>query len=141
MCKLVVISIPGEDQGVKIAPFMKRGGDGASALYFAVVMLTTALMGNPAANAGSDYFAPGNLVVSRSVYDNNPSNVQVGEMLPPNCDKTQGGCSPGATNDGTYPTVWNNALADGSFGITSRIFLDQLTTSGSLVTSLEVPNS
>ena len=38
-------------------------------------------------------FWPGNLVVSRSVYDNNPANVQVGEVLPPNCASTQGGCS------------------------------------------------
>jgi hypothetical protein len=126
---------------VIIAPFVKQGTDGASALCCAVVVLTTVLVGNPAAYGGSDYFSPGNLVVSRSVYDNDPNNIQVGEMLPPNCDKTQGGCSPGATNDGTYPTVWNNALSDGSFGITSKIFLDQMTTSGSLVTSLEVPNS
>ena len=30
---------------------------------------------------------------------------------------------------------------DGSFGFTSEIFLDQITTSGALVNSLEVPNS
>ncbi len=33
------------------------------------------------------FFFPGNLVVSRSVYDNNPNNVQVGEILPPNCGR------------------------------------------------------
>ena len=31
------------------------------------------------------YFIPDNLVVSRSVYNNNPSNVTVGATLPPNC--------------------------------------------------------
>src|ERR1700689_4095657 len=87
------------------------------------------------------YFSPGNLVVSRSVYDNNPNNVQVGQVLPPNCQQTQGGCSGPATNDGTYPTVFNNDLVDGSFGITSRIYLDQYTTAGTLVNSLQVPNS
>ena len=46
-----------------------------------------------------------------------------------------------ATDDGTYPTVFNNDLVDGSFGITSKIFLDQLTPSGSPINSLEVPNS
>jgi hypothetical protein len=46
-----------------------------------------------------------------------------------------------ATADGTYPTVWNNNLADGSFGVTAKIILDQLTPSGVLVNSLEVPNS
>ena len=46
-----------------------------------------------------------------------------------------------ATSDGTYPYVWNNDLVDGSFGITAKIVLDQLTPSGALVNSLEVPNS
>ena len=46
-----------------------------------------------------------------------------------------------AISDGTYPFVWNNDTVDASFGITSRIFLDQITTSGSVINSLEVPNS
>jgi hypothetical protein len=94
------------------------------------------------ADGDSAYFFPGNLVVSRSVYDNNPNTIQVGQMLPPNCDTTMasGSCVTAAF-DGTYPTVFNNAPIDASFGITSKIFLDQLTTSGALLTSLEVPNS
>jgi len=86
---------------------------------------------------------PGNLVVSRSVYDNNPANVTKGEILPPNCAATTGGCgaSTGAPNDGTYPFVWNNDLYDGSFGITSKIFLDQITPRGAWINSIEVPNS
>src|SRR5579884_1235301 len=88
-------------------------------------------------------FWPGNLVVSRSVYDNNPSNVSVGEILPPNCASTQGGCSAatGTPNDGTYPFVWNNDVYDASFGITSKIFLDQMFPFGFVFNSLEVPNS
>ena len=88
-------------------------------------------------------FEPGNLVVSRSVYDNNAKNVQVGETIPPNCQSTQAGCpgTTGATNNGLYPSVWNNVLFDPSFGITSRIYLDQITPSGWLLNSLEVPNS
>jgi hypothetical protein len=46
-----------------------------------------------------------------------------------------------AVVDGTYPFVWNNAPVDGSFGITSKIFLDQISTTGTLINSLEVPNS
>jgi len=57
----------------------------------------------------------GNLVVSRSVYDNNPNNIAVDATLPPNCATTLGGCSPGAVNDGTYPQVWNNNLSDRQF--------------------------
>jgi len=88
-------------------------------------------------------FSPGNLLVSRTLYDNNPKNVTVGEPLPPNCVATSGSCSPPVTaiNDGTYPYVFNNATVDGSFGITSKIILDQITTGGSLVNSLEVPNN
>ncbi|RZF24515.1 hypothetical protein EVC45_38405 [Paraburkholderia sp. UYCP14C] len=63
--------------------------------------------------------------------------------MPPNCASTQGGCSAatGATNDGTFPYVFNNALYDPSFGITARAFLDQITPNGQLVNTLEVPNS
>jgi hypothetical protein len=88
-------------------------------------------------------FAPGNLVVSRSVYDDKASNVNVGEVLPPNCASTMGGCSAstGAPYNGTYPQVFNNDIYDGSFGITSKIFLDQITPFGFPINSLEVPNS
>jgi hypothetical protein len=89
------------------------------------------------------FFLPGNLVVSRTVYDNNPNNLAVGTILPPGCESTTGGCSAasGAPFDGTYPLVWNNDLYDASFGITSKILLDQVTPSGRLIGSLEVPNS
>jgi hypothetical protein len=88
------------------------------------------------------FFIPGNLVVSRSVYDNKASNVVVGTVLPPNCAATTGGCGApsGAPNDGTYPAVWNNDLYDASFGITSRIFLDEMTPFGWLIDSLQVPS-
>nr|WP_199038994.1 hypothetical protein [Dyella sp. ASV24] len=89
------------------------------------------------------HFWPGNLVLSRSVYDNKASNVQVGTILPVNCANTTGGCgaASGAPFDGTYPYVWNNDLYDGSFGVTARIYLDQLTPDGYLINSLQVPNS
>ena len=93
---------------------------------------------------GPDFhFWPGNLVVSRSVYDNKASNVEVGTILPVNCAATTGGCgaSTGAPFDGTYPYVWNDVLYDANFGVTSRIYLDQITPNGWLLNSLEVPNS
>ena len=98
---------------------------------------------NSKADRDRFFFWPGNLVVSRSVYDNNPNNVQVGTILPPNCAGTQGGCSAatGAPYNGTYPYVWNNDTYDGSFGITSKIYLDQLLPFGFVIDSLEVPNS
>ena len=110
---------------------------GTTSSLIAVLCLPVAA----SAQKGSDYFAPGNIVISRSVYDNNANNVQVGQTLPPNCQATQAGCSGNATNDGTYPFVWNNDLVDGSFGITSKILLDQYTPGGMFINSLEVPNS
>ncbi len=107
-------------------------------LRFAVVPLFALLfVAAASAQNGSAYFQPGNLVVSRSLYDNNPNNITVGATLPPNCTS---GCG-AAVNDGSYPFVFNNDLVDASFGITSKIFLDQITPSGTLLTSLEVPNS
>jgi hypothetical protein len=90
-------------------------------------------------SAGSaDFFVPGNLVVSRSVYTSDPSVVQAGvTQLPPGCTS---GCAT-AVADGGYPEVFDNDLVDPSFGVTSKVFLDQLTPSGSLIDSLEVPNS
>jgi hypothetical protein len=83
-------------------------------------------------------FIPGNLVVSRSVYSGTASTVTVGQALPPNCPSTAT-CSKPATNDGTYPGVFNNAAPDGSFGVTSPIFLDQITTEGTRINTLPVP--
>ena len=95
-------------------------------------------------DAAHIHFFPGNLVVSRSVYDNNANNVKVGALLAPNCTNTataSGTPCVAATNNGTFPFVFNNVLADGSFGITSKLFLDQITPFGLLLDSLEVPNS
>jgi hypothetical protein len=81
---------------------------------------------------------PNNLVVSRSVYDNQAGNVTVSQILPPNCATTQGA---GSASTGTYPYVFNNVLYDDSFGITSGIYLDQINILGVPINSIEVPNS
>jgi hypothetical protein len=44
----------------------------------------------------------------------------VNQPLPPNC-VVAASCV-AATNDGTYPFVFNNVVADGSFGVTAKIF-------------------
>jgi hypothetical protein len=107
----------------------------------AVALIACSVAGSQVAR-GDDFnnqISPGNLLVSRSVYDNNPNNVVAGvTLLPPNCI---GSACAAANAGGTYPGVFNNDLVDGSFGITSKIFLDQLTTTGSLINSIEVPNS
>ncbi len=95
------------------------------------------------ANAQSAFpgFEPGNLVVSRSVYTGDATTVKIGQKLPGNCPATATCPTATATNDGTYPNLWNNAKVDASFGVTSPIFLDQITTTGTRINTLAVPTS
>jgi len=110
-------------------------------------------------------FVPGTLVLSRSVYQGTASTVTTGETLPlgcaggPNGTTTinvpllAGGTTPVAvacgiaSDDGEAPNnfdthnVWNNSNSDGSFGITSPIFLDDLTTFGLPLGTLAVPTN
>jgi len=102
------------------------------------------------------------LVLSRSVYVGTASTVAIGETLPLGCEggltgltievpTTTGGttavtvpCGYAADN-GEYPNlfdthnVWNNAGSDGSFGVTSPIYLDYLTTDGWPLGTLPIP--
>ena len=98
-------------------------------------------------------FKPGTLVLSRSVYAGNAATVTLGQTLPPGCvagtvnvPLLAGGvvgvkvtCAT-AIADGTFPTVFNNNKSDGSFGVTSPIFIDNLTTDGEKIGSLAVPS-
>jgi hypothetical protein len=104
----------------------------------AVTLFLSGVVGATGAFADDDdtSFRSGNLLVSRSVYDNNPASVVAGTtLLPPNCVAPN--CVT-ATDSGAYPFVFNNVLVDGSFGITSKILLDQLKPSGKFINSLEV---
>jgi hypothetical protein len=84
---------------------------------------------------GGGPLRPGNLLVSGSVYRD--ADIQPGvTQLPPGC--TVGNCVT-ATNDGAYPYVFDNDIVDASFGVTSRIFLDQLTPAGTLISRIKVP--
>jgi len=111
----------------------------------AATALTGALIAaGPAASAAAhsgrhgSWFRPGNLVVSGSVYTGRASLFTPGVTeLPPGCTGTA--CAP-AIADGSYPAVFNNDTVDGSFGVTSPIYLDQLTTGGRLVNVLRVPD-
>jgi hypothetical protein len=80
----------------------------------------------------ADVFDPGNLVVSISNYAGTASTVTVGQALP-------GGGT--AVADGTYPNVFSNEGPDPSFGVTSPILLENMTTSGNLVSTFAVPTS
>ena len=107
---------------------------------FASVITLTSHLGIVAITAVATYlpspvyaanltFVPGDLVVSRSVYEGTAGTVTVRQTLP-------GGGQ--AIANGDYPNVFNNATPDPSFGITSPIFLDQITTSGTKVDTLPI---
>ncbi|PNE09967.1 MAG: hypothetical protein CR217_16995 [Beijerinckiaceae bacterium] len=66
------------------------------------------------ASDSSFSFIPGALIVSSSTYAGTAATVTVGQTLP-------GGGT--AIANGTYPNVFENATADGSFGVTSPLIL------------------
>jgi len=98
-------------------------------------------------------FKPDTLVLSRSVYVGTPDLLVPGvTLLPPGCvagtvdvPLIAGGTTPVAvtcstpTADGTFPNIFTNGAADAHFGITSPIFLDNLTTDGHLLSTLAIP--
>jgi hypothetical protein len=103
----------------------------------ACAALAMSFVGGAIAEERETRFMPGNLLLSRVVYDNNANNILVGTPLPPNCAT---GCKP-ATDNGVFPFVFNNAMVDASFGVTSKIIIDQITQLGATINSIEVPNS
>jgi hypothetical protein len=109
-------------------------------------------------------FQPDSLVLSTSVYVGNADTVTIGENLPPGCAAGANGtsnvsvpllaggslsvpvqCGIGSDN-GEYPNlndahnVWNNANSDGSFGVSSPIFLENLTEDGQRLGVLPIPS-
>jgi hypothetical protein len=90
----------------------------------------------PAA-AGGRYLKPGDLLVSESYYANDPNIVAGTTQLPPGCTT---GCATAVAN-GNYPYVFNNDTVDGSFGVTSRLYLRELSPSGGTVGVIPVPSS
>jgi hypothetical protein len=130
---------------------------GALAVAVALMLAVGAFVTKSAADGdrGSDHFEfrPDTLVLSRSVYAGNASTVTVDQTLPPGCiagtftlPLLTGGtttvkvkCSV-STTDGTFPTVFNNDVADGSFGVTSPIFLDNISADGRLLGTLAIPS-
>ena len=101
-------------------------------------------------------FIPNSLVLSRSVYTGTAATVTVGQILPPGCvaqtvtlpvlnsnppatTTVKVACAT-ATANGTYPTVFKTMYPDKSFGVTSPIFLDNITTDGWLLGTLPIPS-
>ena len=104
----------------------------------AAVAATSGPAGASAAGGGFQFLFPGNLLVSESFYTNDPSIVAGQTQLPPGC--TGSNCVT-ATAGGSYPQVFNNALVDGSFGVTSKIYLAEMTPGGIPIATIPVPPS
>ena len=79
--------------------------------------------------AHADPYVPGNLLVSKSVYNVPASTIVVGQTVLP------GGNGAKAVADASYPNVFKNETPDPSFGITTPIVIDQVTRAGALVSS------
>lgn len=94
-----------------------------------VTAIAMAAMAVTAAPAAAQAFLPGNLVVTRTVYEGTASTVAIGQTL-------SGGVA--AIADGSFNNVFKNESVDASFGVTSPIYIDQLTTSGVRVNSTAI---
>src|SRR5580658_6526278 len=138
------------------------------AVFFAATVVLPAGLAAQNNHANSDPhsfgFQKDTLVLSRSEYVGTASTVTIGETLPLGCQggltgltvevpTTTGGTTAVvvpcgiATDNGEYPNlsdshnVWNNANSDGSFGVTSPIFLDDISGDGRLLGTLPIPTN
>src|SRR5580692_9130541 len=129
--------------GPEGALVIKRVRAGAAAFVTVMcaagaVAATSGPAGASAARPGFGFLFPGNLLVSESYYTNDPNIVAGQTQLPPGC--TGSNCVT-ATANGSYPQVFNNALVDGSFGVTSKIYLAEMTPGGFPIATIAVPSS
>lgn len=112
----------------------------ASALAIPVFADSVAVVSTPV-------LTPDNLVLTRSVYAGTAGTVTIGQPLPFDCPSTAACGTAVATDNGLYPSltstnnVWNNNKVDGSFGVTSPIFIDEITPSGSTLATITVPGT
>jgi hypothetical protein len=143
----------------------------ASSVVVAIAAASLLVAGTFATKVAADddhfhfKFEPDSLVLSRSVYEGTAATVTIGENLPRGCaggangsttvlvPTTTGGTTPVtvacgiASDNGEFPSlkdshnVWNNSVTDGSFGVTSPIFLDNISTDGRVLGTLSIPSN
>jgi hypothetical protein len=98
----------------------------------------------PAFGHFPERFIPGNLLVTTGVWTTNADITAGTTQLPPNCATANPAyvtCET-AVAPGTYPIVFNNDAADGSFGVTEPIVLDELNPyDGRLINAVPVPDN
>lgn len=119
----------------------------------ACLIVVTAIAGSaPAAVAGPITIVPGDLAVTYSVYPGlaNPNTGRTGgyttpilapgmTVLPINPNAPNPLTTPvTAVANGTYPNIFNNTSVDGNFGVTSPIYLGQITNTGNFVSTTDL---
>ena len=83
--------------------------------------------------------SPGNLLVSTSDYV--PAEITAGvTQLPPGCATAPtGSCGTAVVDGNDFPSVFNNSSVDPFFGVTTPVYLDELTPWGESVATIPVP--
>jgi len=111
---------------------------GAATAHASTTTTSTADGSRPAGYfPGQTRLIPGDLLVSTSYYRNDPNIVAGTTELPPGCTT---GCATAIAN-GSYPQVFNNDSVDASFGVTSPLYLEEITQSGFPQDVIPVPTS
>src|SRR5215475_854446 len=129
---------------MKVAHRRIRTRHVALAASLAAVAGSVALFAMPAADAAPGGLASGNLLVPTGVWKTNADITAGTTQLPPNCataDPAFVTCGT-AVAPGSYPIVFNNSTADGNFGVTEPIVLDEINpNSDHLVKAITVPDN
>jgi hypothetical protein len=112
---------------------------GLVVLSAAGVLATTTTAGASARPADRGHhgsaIVPGDLLVSESSYVSDPGIVTGATVLPPGA----GSAGVTAIAGGAYPQVFNNVTVDPSFGVTSPLYLKEITPGGQPVATIDVP--
>ena len=128
----------------RTTPARRRAALTTALLALSGTVTLASATGAQASSSGPSWSAdrlhPDNLLVATSVFQNDSDIVAGTTQLPPGCGSAAAPCAT-AVADGQYPYVFNNASVDGSFGVTSPITLKELTQSGRVIGSLQVPDS
>jgi hypothetical protein len=134
-----------KDRGSRRRRLRRQLAAAALAAAALCAVVATAQGDVPFLSPGPVVLIPGNLLISRSDYVAAPALVAGTTDLPPGCGPSNvpaDPCTVANTSGGAYPQVFNNDSADPSFGITSPIFLDQVSPySGHLINTIPVPTS
>ncbi len=127
-----------------VRPSRNRIAQRSAPAAVGVLSVGLAITLSPLAIAAPISFVPGDLAVTYSVYPGlaNPYTGSTGGYVTPDivAGTTVLPISPPVTasNGGSYPGVFSNTSVDGNFGVTSPIYLGQITPTGTMVSTTDL---